>query len=172
MAYVPLLQEELTTVFKVFSNSRSRTTSGFTLIELLVATALLVLLSTVVIVSFRSANRTSRDSKRKADLQQARGILETYRLETGSYPNNLSPNQVVSGEIGLMLSLGMSAFTANEYVDPVNRDLQMYRYIYRNLPGCTYELGVVMENDNNAQSCEACYVSGSPPAGPYYCVSN
>ena len=163
---------ERTTVYKVFNKLSSIHRSGFTLIELLVATALLILLSTVVIVSFRSANQTSRDSKRKSDLQQFRGVLETYRLETGTYPNSLNVNQVVSAQTGLVLSLGMSSFTSNEFVDPVNQGEHIYRYVYRNLPGCTYELGVVMENDSNLQSCSACYPSGSPPEGPYYCVSN
>lgn len=173
MEPVPLLPEEITTVFRAFSKSRSfDSKAGFTLIELLVATAILVLLSTVVIVSFRSANRTSRDSKRKSDLQQVRGILETYRLENGTYPNSQNPNQVVSGATGLMLSLDLSSFTGSEFVDPQNTGTQVYRYVYRNLPGCTYELGVVMENESNLQSCSACYPSGSPPEGPYYCVSN
>lgn len=155
---------ESTTVFKPYNNQVVR--AGFTLIELLVATTLLVLLSTVVIASFRQANITARDSKRKADLQQVRGLVETYRLENGAYPGDLA--QIYTSQSGFFLTeLGLTGST--DYVDPVNDAEHYYRYIRQDAPGCAYELGALMESTSNAQSCGAC---GSAPAGTYYCVTN
>jgi prepilin-type N-terminal cleavage/methylation domain-containing protein len=140
---------------------------GFTLIELLVATALLVLLTTVVIASFRQANITSRDAKRKADLHLIRGALEAYRLEQGTYPGTL--NQLVSPNV--ISSLGLSPNYINEVLlDPLSSGTYAYRYTRRNLPGCPYELGALMESANNVQTCGAC--GSTPPAGNYYCVAN
>lgn len=154
-------------------NWRPTARAGFTLIELLVATALLVLLSTVVIASFRSANRTSRDSKRKADLQQVRGIIENFRLENGIYPG--AEDTVYSSQTGVFLlneSLDLSGYAGNDFIDPTNDATFHYRYIYRNLPGCAYEIGGLMEGERNAQGCASCYPSGSPPVGNYYCIAN
>jgi prepilin-type N-terminal cleavage/methylation domain-containing protein len=144
-----------------------RLQQGFTLIELLVATALLVLLTTVVIASFRQANVTSRDAKRKADLHLIRGALEAYRLENGTYPGTL--NQLVSPNV--ISSLGLSPNFINEIlVDPLSTGSYAYRYTLRNRPGCPYELGALMESANNVQTCGAC--GSTPPTGNYYCVAN
>ncbi len=137
---------------------------GFTLIELLVATALLILLSTIVVASFRQANISSRDAKRKADLQMLRGALESYRLEHGIYPG--SPGVEVNTVI--VSALGLSSFVPNELLDPLSNETYFYTYTLRNLPGCPYELGATMESSNNSQACSAC---GTTSGENYYCVS-
>ncbi|MDO8451445.1 MAG: prepilin-type N-terminal cleavage/methylation domain-containing protein [bacterium] len=67
---------------KMRSNRR-----GFTIVELLVAVSILTVLSTIAIASYGSATKRSRDSKRRADIEQLRSALEMYRADFGFYPS-------------------------------------------------------------------------------------
>jgi len=60
--------------------------TGFTLIELLVAMTIVAILMGIALVSFQGARKSSRDGKRKADLEQVRSALEMYRADNGGYP--------------------------------------------------------------------------------------
>lgn len=59
---------------------------GFTLIELLVVISIIGILIAVGVTSYQKAVKLSRDSKRKADIEQIRQALETFRSVNGSYP--------------------------------------------------------------------------------------
>jgi type II secretion system protein G len=59
---------------------------GFTLIELLVVMAILGILATVGLNSFRSSQLKSRDTRRRSDLEQVQRALEMYFNDYGSYP--------------------------------------------------------------------------------------
>jgi general secretion pathway protein G len=63
-----------------------RKKSGFTLIELLVTMTIMAVLMGISLVSYQGARRSSRDGKRKADLEQVRSALEMCRTDAGSYP--------------------------------------------------------------------------------------
>lgn len=65
-------------------------TKGFTLIELLVSIGIVAVLITVVTTSFLTAQKQTRDSLRKSDLEQIRQALEVYRSENGLYPTDLA----------------------------------------------------------------------------------
>jgi len=70
---------------------------GFTLIELLVVITIIAILVGVAAVNYQKTVQLGRDSKRKADLEQIRQALETYRSEVGTYPAALStlvPNYI------------------------------------------------------------------------------
>lgn len=60
--------------------------SGFTLIELMVAISIIAILAAVGLVSYSSAQKVSRNSKRIQDLKAIQTALETYRTANGSYP--------------------------------------------------------------------------------------
>ena len=146
------------------SNSR-----GFTLIEILVATTILVVLTSVVAVSFQQGNKNARDAKRKADLEEIRGVLENYRLENGEYPDSVNEdnNYEVSNDDGLFLENVSSLYLSRQYGDPKNDETYFYRYQLRNLPGCTYELSAKMEV-NEGQTCSACGYTDDT----YYCLTD
>lgn len=63
---------------------------GFTLIELLVVIAIMGIIIAVGTISYITALKQSRDTRRKTDLEQIRSALETYRSENGTYPNSLT----------------------------------------------------------------------------------
>lgn len=147
----------------------TRSRAGFTFIELLVATAIMAVLAGIVIVSFQVATRNARDAKRKADLQEIRGLIENYRLETGAYPASGAGYQSTAD--GTFLTEMYAAdFITRDYADPKEDATHYYRYRLRNLPGCTYELGAITEGDNAAQTCSAC--GHSYDASHYYCVTD
>lgn len=70
------------------------TKRGFTLIELLVVMAILGVLATVGLSSFRLSQIKSRDARRKSDLGQVQRALEMYYNDYGAYP------AAAGGEIG------------------------------------------------------------------------
>jgi type II secretory pathway pseudopilin PulG len=59
---------------------------GFTMIELLVVATIMIVLTTIGLVSFRTAAQNSRNAKRKTDLQTTRQALVLYRSDNGCYP--------------------------------------------------------------------------------------
>lgn len=151
---------------------------GFALIELIVAVSIMLTLSGVVIFSFRSSNKSARDAKRRADLQEIRGTIENVRLETGSYPeseNELSGYEVSyshgEGENIDFLENIDSSFISRSYLDPMNNETYHYKYRVWNQPGCNYELTVAMEGENG-QTCPACTLSPTANDATYYCVAN
>jgi general secretion pathway protein G len=60
---------------------------GFTLIEILVSILIFTVITTIVVVNFRTANRRARDSRREADLETIRTALELYREDNDQYPD-------------------------------------------------------------------------------------
>lgn len=69
---------------------------AFTLIEILVVTTIIGVLSGVATISYSSLTRSSRDARRKADLEQIRAALEMYRSSEpgafGQYPTFANGN--------------------------------------------------------------------------------
>lgn len=61
--------------------------SGYTLLELLVVIGIIALLVTIGLPSFSTAQKKSRDSKRKSDIAEIQQALEQYYSVCGySYP--------------------------------------------------------------------------------------
>lgn len=61
--------------------------NGFTIIELLVVITIIAILTSFGIVSYSSANKRSRDAKRKSDIEAIRQALEMYRADKSFYPS-------------------------------------------------------------------------------------
>lgn len=116
---------------------------GFTLIELLVVISIISLLSTVVLAGVGQARISSRDAKRKLDLQQVANALELHYDEYGSYTQpegwcndfstgaNLDCSEPVGSdwdEDSALRGLVTDGFISSLPIDPAND--ATYRYTY------------------------------------------
>ena len=70
-------------------NKYMNKTKGFTLIEIMIVIAILGILAALISGNFINSLKKSRDTKRKADLQQIQKALEAYYEDVGDYPASL-----------------------------------------------------------------------------------
>ncbi|MCD6226088.1 type II secretion system protein GspG [bacterium] len=115
---------------------------GFTFIELLVTTTIILLLSSIAMVSYQSANKRGRDNKRKADLEKVRTALEMYRTDNGAYP--------LTEKWEVMIS----ALKDGNYLNEEPTDPKGYSYYYNSDNGKSYELCAYLEAEGETGSCE------------------
>lgn len=129
--------------------------SGFTFIEILVVITIIALLSTTAIVSYRSAQASARDNKRKSDLEQVRAALEMYRSDEGVYPDG-----------------GWSVMTGllSGYLNDIPTDPKGYSYYYTRPTATSYQLCAYFENEGNGADCGA--NCGTAPENCNYSVTN
>lgn len=102
----------------------------------MVVIAIISILVTVGIVSYQKTLQLSRDSRRKADLEQIRQALETYRSENDTYPSTLS------------------ALTP-DYISSLPTDPKGGSYIYQpgTSPITSYYLCTYLETSSGTTSC-------------------
>lgn len=81
---------------------------AFTIIEILVVIFIIVIISSLVMVSFKLVKTNNRDAKRLSDISQLRLAIENYRLFEGEYPAD-----VIGGSTLKNLATG------NTYLNPV-----------------------------------------------------
>lgn len=125
-------------MIKEFKKKITTFTSGFTLIELLVAATIIGVLTVIAVISYSTALKRSRDTKRKADLEAVRGALEMYRADQDSYPAALTWSGSLTGIVG------GSTVT---YIQQLPQDPKnpVYNYYYLQTAS-GYELGAYLEN--------------------------
>lgn len=70
--------------------------SAFTLVEILVTVSIIALVILVPILSVSAYQRSARDTRRLSDIGQIQQALESYKENTGVYPNSL-PDLVTEG---------------------------------------------------------------------------
>ncbi len=58
---------------------------SFTLIEILVVVTIIALITSIAAVTYTQLGKQSRDSRRKADIEQIRAALEMYRADNSTY---------------------------------------------------------------------------------------
>jgi len=117
---------------------------GFTLVELIIVMAILGLLATVGLASFRSSQIKGRDAQRKNDLGQLQRGLEAYYNDKGRYPITVdfpsagSPWQdtLLSGETGTL------------YMKEIPADPTAYDYVYWS-DGTSYKIFAHLENQKD-----------------------
>lgn len=112
---------------------------SFTLIEILVVTTIIVLLTAVGVVSYSSFSKSSRDARRKADLDQVRAALEMYRSNEDAYP---------AGD-WVSLSVLTPNYIQSLPTDPKN---STYSYYYSGTAN-DYVIGAYLEADTTAPTC-------------------
>lgn len=121
---------------------------GFTLVELLVVMAIIGILSTLGLVSFRNAQPKSRDSRRKSDLEQVQRALEMYYNDYNDYPSSNGG----AIQIGSTLTWGVSEMKDSKgtiYMKELPKDPTgnpEYCYVYINK---SFKLYARLENTND-----------------------
>lgn len=82
---------------------------SFTLLEMLIVLGIIAVILSVLTVSFSTAQKKSRDAKRKSDIKSLQGALEQYYSTCGYvYPT------AISGGV----SCGSSIIVSTQPVDP------------------------------------------------------
>ncbi len=138
---------------------------GFSLIELLVVATIIIVLTTICLMSFRSAGHNSRDAKRRADMETVRQGLVLYRADLGNYPTG-------NGSQAAYETMAQSLVASDYMTDPYPRDPKdvaqnVYRYWSDGINFCVCANEV--ENTNNTSIPGAC---SSYATGDGYCVEN
>jgi general secretion pathway protein G len=112
---------------------------GFTLIELLVVIAIIGVMAALVIVNLSSANKKSRDSRRKADIAEIKTALELYYDDNLVYPT-LTPRAAASGISGSLVPKYIKTMPQ----DPRNTGANIYYYL--SADGTAFTLEAQLEN--------------------------
>lgn len=141
---------------------------AFTLVEILIVLGIIGILMAMSMAAFMSARGTARDSKRKTDVEQIRGALETYKADNGAYP--------ISG--GADVSTALSVLTTpTQYIASLPEDPQSTQnYYYSSTTGSTYKICLSLEKSSGAavSGCGSCgtKADGSGTAVCNYAVVN
>lgn len=134
---------------------------GFTLIELLVVMAILGLLATVGLVSFRTAQLKGRDARRKHDLEQIQKALEMYFNDKGQYPASIPSGGGYWQDTGVV--------DGALYMKKVPSDPKGGNYCYTSdANGSYYKLYAKLENENDPNCLDGdCSTERSCGTGTY-----
>jgi prepilin-type N-terminal cleavage/methylation domain-containing protein len=121
---------------------------GFTLVELLVVIGIVGVLMAISLFGLQGARESSRDARRKSDLELIRSGLEIYRSDCNIYPPSLGSSLVGTGS-------PVSCAAANTYISAVPSDpLSPNRsYLYSRLSSTTYEICTALEQGGSAVTC-------------------
>ena len=120
---------------------------GFTLIELLVVLSILGILIGLTLFGIGGARESSRDAKRKADLQEIASGVEIYRADCNDYPSTLGTSLKGDGS-------PTSCAVSNTYISSVPEDpidpTRTYRY---SSSGTTFEICASLEKGSGTVTC-------------------
>jgi len=120
---------------------------GFTLIELLVVVTIIGLLTGIGFLSYTQLNKSSRDARRKTNLEQIRMALEMYRSNNDVYPATAS----IDTTCGVVT--GLTDSSSNTYLSDIPDDPKCsdYKYYYESLSTNTdYILGAYLEGSSSS----------------------
>mgnify|MGYP001581026150 FL=1 len=121
-----------------FLTKKRSTNKGFTLIELLVVIAIIGVLASIVLASLNTARKKSRDTRRVADMSQARLALELFYDSNRRYPDTATGNGT---------ALLVPTFIASWPTDPILGT------------GYTYYAGI--KNQPDSADANGCTTSGA-----------
>ncbi|OGG01842.1 hypothetical protein A2Z33_01155 [Candidatus Gottesmanbacteria bacterium RBG_16_52_11] len=131
--------------------SHKKLRNGFTFIEVLVVAVIIGILVAVGMVSYVTASRNSRDTKRKSDLQNVRQALEMYRADTGTYPNSSGDWRTFDTVLGALVTQN---YISSLPKDPKSPAYEYYYYGALNGASWAYCLSTYIEVESNElQEC-------------------
>lgn len=102
---------------------------GYTLLEILMVMGIIGILIAVSTSAFLSARLTARDARRKTDLEQIRGALETYKADKNVYPGSQSTPTQSGGNASSLATFLVSG--SNQYISAIPQDpISTMQYYY------------------------------------------
>ena len=126
---------------------------AFTMIELLVVISIIGIVVALSFFGIQNTRASSRDAKRKSDLETIRSVLELYKADCKEYPETVTSESSITGDAELSCA-------GNVYMDKVPADPipdRDYQYISLD-PFDTYSLCSSLEtvDSGDAGSCDDC----------------
>lgn len=114
---------------------------AFTLIELLVVVSIIGVLIGLSVIGLQGARESSRDARRKADLETIRSAIEIYKSDCNVYPDTNELNSPLVGDDSNSSCLSTNTYIASVPEDPTYPDSSYY-YLSN---GTTYEICAALE---------------------------
>ena len=112
-------------LLKSIRSKLSTAPKGFTIVEMLVVLAVLAIIVTIVLVAINPADQlaTSRDTRRKADIEALANAVHQLVAETGSLPQTITetPQNISSGAVDLCTTL-IPTYVAALPQDPLSNN--------------------------------------------------
>lgn len=143
---------------------RSEASEGFTLIELLVSISIIGILIGLSIFGLQNARESSRDVKRRTDIEFVRAGLEIYKSDCGDYPTTTPvPGSSLYGDG----SPTTCATPPSTYISAVPKDpLDPVRNYYYSRPSTTsYVICAALEQvpipTPDTTGCASCGSAGA-----------
>lgn len=137
---------------------------AFTLIEILVASTIIIVLMSIGVASFRTAGQSSRNAKRKADMETIRQAFVLRRSEVANYGTaNTTTWSTLMGYIsGYISGPTPTDPGSNTYVGATTGTPAASSFCF-----CAVMEGGTAGNHSSANNCAAFAATG-----PSYCVAN
>ena len=134
---------------------------GFTMIELLVVIAIIAILVAAGVVSFTTAQKKTRDTKRRSDMQDVQKAFEQWYGKNTRYPTNSAPDNCITALDNSYLGGGFPK-------DPKNTGTYVYNYNTCDATGTSYCSCALLESPTSGNSSVSdCSTFGT---GAYFCV--
>lgn len=122
---------------------------GFTLMEMLVVIAIIVVLISIGVTSFTTAQKKGRDAKRRSDMKELQGALEQYYSVCGYvYPTNTGSGLFTGGIICTSPSI---AVMSTVVTDP--KGTTPYNCAPTPCDGSTYSICAYLESESVGTFC-------------------
>lgn len=136
---------------------------GFTFIELLVSATIIIILTTIAAVAFRSAGVNARDAKRKADLEAVRQALVLYKTENVTYPVMTAGYPTSKTQFTTVVTtLQNGNYLSTGVIQDPNGTAGDFGYRYWS-DGATFRLSAEIESDGIQPGEVGDYVVTNPP---------
>lgn len=150
----------------LFNMIKNKLNRAFTLIELLVVISIIGILVAVSIFGLSGARESSRDARRKSDLELVRSGLELYKADCNAYPASLP----VAGTALNGTGTPSTCAVANTYISAMPTDpiaARLYDYV---VVGSGYDLYAALEQQGLPNLTGANISCGTPSCN--YKISN
>jgi prepilin-type N-terminal cleavage/methylation domain-containing protein len=138
---------------------------GFTLVELVVVVSIIAILAATATFSYRASLISSRDARRKSDVEQVRNALELYRSTNNAYP------LTAAFSLDCASTGGLTDGGGNTYLSLQPREPKCVSQTYfytATATGSEYTIGSILEAPGTS-TCTVVYDCSASVAGTQAC---